>query len=197
MAIRKFSTSSVHTGVKSTKLWDQATSFGSYESISSYKVINPTSEIVFSSIPSTYTHLQIRGVVRIMKTAHNWDSLLFRFNGDTGSNYFRHLVLLENNYANQSYGYTNQTNLQAGFVNTITSTSPSFAPVLIDIPDYSNTSKHKMILSLTGGVPNSTYSSIATGAWANSNAINAIRFFTDSGANIAPNSTLAVYGIKG
>ena len=54
MAIRRFSTSNL-SGTKSSKIWDQETTPGYFESIAT--VIVPSagaSSITFSNIPSTY-----------------------------------------------------------------------------------------------------------------------------------------------
>ena len=50
-----------------------------------------TASITFSSIPSTYTHLQLRGFVR-MNRADYADNLSIRFNSDSSSNYYSHGV---------------------------------------------------------------------------------------------------------
>jgi len=57
---------------------------GSYESIASASGTGSSGTITFSSIPSTYTHLQIRGIGR---NSYPSTQVNVRFNSDTGSNY--------------------------------------------------------------------------------------------------------------
>ena len=81
----------------------------SYESIETVTVGSGGSATVsFTSIPATYTHLQIRGIAR---TATNV-SLGLQFNSDTGSNYSRHF-LNGNGSSAASGGAANTTNVYA------------------------------------------------------------------------------------
>ena len=67
-----------------------AASTNSYESIATVTVgAGGSSSVTFSSIPSTFKHLQVRGLVQL---ANGSGELDFRFNGDTGSNYSYHRI---------------------------------------------------------------------------------------------------------
>ena len=67
-----------------------AASTNSYESIATVTVgAGGSSSISFSSIPSTYKHLQIRSINLSSSTDNN---ILMRFNSDSGANYSRHYV---------------------------------------------------------------------------------------------------------
>ena len=81
MAIRSLKTNSF-----SRSLLTGNTAFmpGSYESIATVSVgSGGTSSADFTSVPSTYTHLQIRYTTY----ASNGSYLSIQFNGDTGTNY--------------------------------------------------------------------------------------------------------------
>jgi hypothetical protein len=80
--------------------------------------------------------------------------------------------------------------------------SGHYGPVIIDMVDYANTSKHKS-LNYIGGVAltGTQYSSggfvvIGSGNWRNTAAINSIVINTNA-AGFAANSTFALYGLKG
>lgn len=65
---------------------------GAYDSIATTTVgSGGTATVTFSSIPATYTHLQIRCLMRtdraVAYTATNW-----RFNSDSSSNYSYHAI---------------------------------------------------------------------------------------------------------
>ena len=64
-----------------------AASTTSYESIASYAPSSGSS-VTFSSIPSTYKHLQIRW----MAYSGVGVNLSLQFNGDTGNNYADHWI---------------------------------------------------------------------------------------------------------
>ena len=48
--------------------------------------------ITFTSIPTTYTHLQIRGIVQTNRATYGIDEGYLTFNGDSGSNYAYHYM---------------------------------------------------------------------------------------------------------
>ena len=86
MAIRRLSSSSLTTGSKSSKLWDQETTLGTFESIAVATVDSGgASSVTFSNIPATYTHLQVRAVGRTDRPTYNVGSYSVTFTGDTGS----------------------------------------------------------------------------------------------------------------
>jgi hypothetical protein len=60
---------------------------GAYDSIATTTLSSPAASITFSSIPATYTHLQIRGIARSTAAAGN---VSIAYNSDTGSNYAGH-----------------------------------------------------------------------------------------------------------
>ena len=60
---------------------------GAYDSIATVTLGSAASTITFSSIPSTYTHLQFRVMARDTTTGVTQTSLRWQFNGDTAANY--------------------------------------------------------------------------------------------------------------
>jgi hypothetical protein len=157
------------------------------------------SSITFSNIPQVYKHLQIRGKAR-GTDPYAYAFLGITFNGDTGTNYSRHIILGDGvNSPPPSYGYTSQTKAGAGYVTGSTSGSNMFGAFVTEILDYTASNKYKTVRSLCGGDNNAsaTYGYINYGstAWMNTNAITSISLFTD--ANIAQYSSFALYGIQG
>ena len=153
------------------------------------------STITFSSIPATYTHLQIRGISR--NTGANSDATsYFNFNSDSASNYTIHYL-----QGNGSSGSATGIAPAGGswFTDTPgTSTSSNiFATSVIDILDYANTNKFKVFRSLTGYDANGSGKvSLYSGLWRSTSAINSIVLVQNAG-NFAQNSQFALYGIKG
>jgi hypothetical protein len=179
---------------------------GDYESIATVNVgSGGASNVEFTSIPSTYTHLQIRAISRYTGTQNSGAEVYMQFNNDTASNYSLHRLLA---YANLSEaalsaaGLATQTRLQCGYTTGGTSggTTNMFGAQVIDILDYKNTNKAKTVRTL-GGYDSNTdtgYRSIGihSGNWRSTSAITSIKIFpeTDSWAQY---SSFALYGIRG
>jgi len=173
-----------------------------YSSISTVTVgSGGASSITFSSIPSTYTHLQIRGIAQSAATTFIEDGKI-QFNGDTGSNYIRH-ALMGNGASAAAYSTSSTGILVDAMVSgTVSGTANIFADSIIDILDYTNTNKNKTVRVLNGvdfnGAPfsgNGGRVTLTSGLWTNTAAITSI---TISGANFNLNqySSFALYGIK-
>jgi hypothetical protein len=166
---------------------------GDYESISTVTVgSTPATEIIFSSIPQTYKHLQIRALVRNNRAA-SASNTYFRFNGDTASNYAFH-ALLGNGSTTSAYGGT--ANVQLSTDPSGSFTANCFAGQIYDILDYKNTNKAKTTRILLGFDGNGSGEvHIASDLWTSTSAISSIRFFPNSGEYVQY-TTFALYGIN-
>jgi hypothetical protein len=198
MAIRKFSTASISAGTnKSTKLWDQETFQSGMFALATVSLTSNASSVIFTGIPSNYTHLQVRVFAR-SNYAGTGDTLKLEINGDTTASYTGH------------YMYGNSANALAGAYGTLTGymvagsmpaanlTSGIFGASMIDILDYSNTTKNKVIREIDGIEPNAANGTIflRSGLWLSTSAINALKFTIDNGTGMVPYSHFALYGIK-
>lgn len=164
----------------------------SYESIATVTVGAGTTSaaITFSSIPQTYTHLQIRG----MMTVTSGNNPAFQVgNGsiDTGANYSWHH--LYGNAGAYSNGASSTTQLTFSYV-----PYPSYpGSFVLDIFNYANTNKFKTTRTLTGSNSNGSVSEVAlwSGLWQSTSAINTIKF-TPAAGSWDQYSHFALYGIK-
>jgi hypothetical protein len=148
--------------------------------------------ISISSIPQTYKNLQL--VLRACLPAGTGEGPLMRFNGDTGTNYYRTTTGAVNLVT------WNDTQLRIGGTQD-TSTSQSFS--VTDIYDYTNTTTWKTCSSLViqnrSGTPTSF--DINNGMaqfWYASNgasAITDILLKTDTSAGFT-SGTYTLYGVK-
>jgi hypothetical protein len=154
-----------------------------------------SSTITFSSIPATYTHLQIRAIMQSSVSGSGYKDLFIRLNSDTGSNYARHGL-----YGNGSsaVAYTTANNARMEVALTIPETSNSgFGTVAVDIIDYKNTNKYKTMRALGGTDNNGAgYVGLFSSLWQNTNAVTSIELLPSSG-NFNQYSQFALYGIKG
>jgi hypothetical protein len=169
----------------------------SYESIATTTVgSGGSATVTFSSIPSTYTHLQLRGIARSTQAASGNSVIMYINNVTTvAGNYSVH-VLTGTGAAAQAYGASNdviQNTISAG-----NETAGVFGAFCFDILDYTNTNKTKTVRGL-GGYDNngSGLIRLSSGMLHSSTAaITTIRL-DPSGGNFAEYSQFALYGIKG
>jgi hypothetical protein len=166
----------------------------SYESIATVTVgAGGSSSITFSSIPSTYKHLQIR----IMGLGNTAASGLMRFNSDTSTNYSWHALYGDGSSALATYETSSGYVIGNGFGSGPSSSTIPFVTIA-DILDYSSTSKNKTVRSLDATDKNgSGYMVFLSGNWRNNTtAISSITIAPNSG-NYTQYSSFALYGIKG
>lgn len=167
----------------------------SYESIASF---NPTSgaSITFSSIPSTYQHLQIRGMARDSGMG-GADLLTFRFNGDGNTNYSYHLLKGTGSSATAT-GASTMNSPQTGANSASNNAANIFGVFIIDIHDYASTTKNKTVRSFGGSDSNSSDGLIAlsSGLWRSTATVSSITIYAPN-AGFVTGSTFSLYGIKG
>lgn len=183
-------------GILASANYQRVTS--SYESIATVTVSSGgAANVEFSSIPSTYTHLQIRGIWRSNR-ANAQDPIMARFNSDAStSNYTQHALYGNGTAAVGANNLGEPGILQYSGAGNNAGTGV-FGSYVIDIIDYANTSKYKTLRSV-GGYDNNGDGFIAIngGAWLSTSAINTIRLYPFGGTLLQQYSTFALYGIKG
>ena len=166
---------------------------GSMVPLRSITLSSGQSTITFSNIPSTYKHLQVKGILQNLTTQ---PQMLMRFNSDSAGNYSRHQV--EGNGSSVTSGSgTSQTSI-IHFINGIESTTGAGSAFISDILDYANTNKAKTVRTIAGTEKNgSGQVFLISGAWYKSplEAINTITLTTNT-SNFAAGSSFALYGIK-
>jgi hypothetical protein len=168
------------------------TRLGSFESIASF---GSASFIDFNSIPSTYTHLQLRFLVR--------DSALFteravfieiNDNLITGSNSI-HAFL-----GNGSTGSGTNAINQGRFGSLVpipgsSNTANVFSCGIVDFIDYANVSKNKVVKIMHGYDANGSGKvGIESYLFNSTNAISKIRFYTN--VSMVAGSSVSLYGVK-
>lgn len=162
-----------------------------FESIATTTASGSQNSLTFSSIPTTYQHLQIR-----FMSFSSGENTYLRFNSDSGSNYIRH-GLYGNGTTAGAFGSTAQTSIDSGAYGTDESTTNPFVAI-IDIHDYNSTSKTKTVRIFSGADKNGSGAvNLFSGLWNSTSAITSITLTTTAAGNWTSNSTFALYGIKG
>jgi hypothetical protein len=196
LAIRRLSTTSItSTGGKSSKLWDQETTLGTFESIASASVTS-NDFVDFLNIPQNYSHLQLRFTIRD-SAAFAERSWFMEFNGNspTGSN-SNHAF-----YGNGSTTVATASLNQGRFASIIpiiasSGTANVFTAGVADILDYSSSSKKKTVRSMIGHDANgSGVVGLESYLYNSTNPITSIRFYTN--VYLVQYSQVSLYGIRG
>ena len=169
---------------------------GDYESIATASGTGSSGTITFSSIPSTYQHLQIRYIGRVTN-ADTADNIFMQLNSDTGSNYAWH-YLQGDGASTASSGASSQSKILSGRVSAATAGSDVMGTGVLDLLDYANTNKYKTLRTLTGQDRNGGGVIVMTsGLWQNTAAVSTITITNGSATNFTTASQFALYGIKG
>lgn len=173
---------------------------GDFESIATVTVgAGGAATVTFNSIPSTYQHLQIRGIGKWDTTANDISAIQWQLNGDTGSNYAYHYVRGSGSTTSAT-GVASQTNAlsSSSMPTNNASYANMFGAVVFDLLDYTNTFKYKTMRSLSGVDTNGGtygYINFSSGLWMNTSAVTSITIKLDG--SMAQYSSFALYGIKG
>lgn len=197
MAIRRVSSSSVISGAKSSKLWDGLTFPEYYESIATAIAdADGVSAFTFNNIPQNYKSLHIRCSLRTNRsyTGNAVDAVNIKING-TSYPTNGHYLLGDGGgiSVGSGVGMIYVVDDGGGIAN-------NFAAVIFDIPDYTDTSKNKVMKSI-GGFDNNSTSLNGTIAlqsymYATTNPITSISFEVAYGTLFNRYSQVALYGVR-
>ena len=171
--------------------WEPA---GAYESIATVTGNGSATSLTFSSISQTYTHLQLRFISRVASANY----ALVSFNGDTSaSSYTWHQLAGDGSAA--SAGGASSGTFPGCVVNYASGgTSGIYSAAIVDVLDYTNTSKNKTVRSLTGVDKNGSGNiALNSNVWLSTAAINSLSITFNGGFAIASGSHFALYGMRG
>lgn len=150
-----------------------------------------TATYTFSSIPSSYTDLEL--VINATSVGSSDYAARISFNGDTTSGLYSHCLGRGMGSTVSGVNYSNENDI-AMTTNYSIMQTPSIIRVFLQ--NYSNSSTYKTILGRFNQV-NSTSNRTASsfiGTWRNTNAISSITV-TIGGDYFGAGSTLTLYGI--
>jgi hypothetical protein len=169
---------------------------GAFEGIPAYDFIATTSgagvnTFDFSSIPQTYRHLQLRWLGKSNQTD---TSFSIRFNGDTGSVYSYHQLSGQGGSVSSTNAVTQNRIVPTNSLANST-TGNAFAGGVIDILDYTSTTKNTTLRGFYGRADSQSGLHIGSGAFYNTGAITQITIFATN--NFNGNSRFSLYGVKG
>jgi hypothetical protein len=174
----------------------------SFESIATATGTGSSGTITFSSIPATYTHLQLRWIAQSNRATYADDDFNIRFNSDASSNYAWH-TMWGNGASTFAGASASQTLITCRNGSGSTAISYTMGVGILDILDYANTNKYKTTRFLGGDDVNGTVAGyggnavLASGLWQSTSAISSISITNGSATNWTSLTSISLYGIKG
>lgn len=169
-----------------------------YNSISTVTVgSGGASSIDFTSIPSSYEHLQIRYTARDTASALA-TFFIVKINGDTTNNNYIYInYVLGTNSTVAAGAVTSGTQLYGGRTIGASANANRFSVGIMDILDYKNTNKYKVVRTLSGFSDSSNGDALfSAGAWKSTSAITSLSITPYTGSWVQ-HTQFALYGIKG
>jgi hypothetical protein len=153
-----------------------------------------TNGFIFTNIPQTFTHLQIRGFLRDSFTGSTNQSMSVNFNNDFNTNYSVHRTFGDGSGI-AAQAFASQGGMFQGAIPTAIELANDYGVIITDVLDYTNTNKNKIIRSLSGYDKNGGGCvMISSGAWYNTAAITQINCYQS--ANSVQYSRIDLYGIS-
>jgi hypothetical protein len=172
---------------------------GSFESIQTLTATGGETSLIFTSIPSTFKHLQIRGIVKDTSTgSFSRAGLTLRFNSDSGNNYALHSLTGDGTAASAGgYAPDSACYIQSAAIGSL-GDSLTYATSIIDIIDYASTTKNKTLRAFSGVDKNASGGgvSLSSSLWVDTSAITNIEM-RKSITSFAAGTVFSLYGIKG
>ena len=167
---------------------------GAFESIATATANGSQSTITFSSIPSTYQHLQLRIL------ASGGSVMLLRLNNDSGASKYRSHALIAQGASVYTEAPAANTFIKCHFQTSLGAGNNYPSAAIIDIQDYVSTVRNKTVRLFFGKEDNGTASGsveLNSGLWIDTSAVNRIDLINDGGSFFDSGSTFSLYGIKG
>ena len=168
-----------------------------YTLIASNVLSSSAASVTFSSIPNTYTDLEVRFSARTSISSYSNDSLRIRFNGVSTSSYF-YVNMRGSGDGTSTYVLPSaETYSFAGMINGNNSTSNTFANGEVYIPNYTATAQ-KQHSSFVAQEDNfvTAYLTVVANLSTNTDPISSITFLTINDAPLVTGSSFYLYGIK-
>lgn len=162
-----------------------------YVAIATFTATGGETSFTFDSIPQTYKHLQLRSMY---KDTYNLNSsqynLKLRFNSVSTFAYTRH-------YLDSGSGSITSTGSASTTEITVlgAGSESGFGVSIIDILDYTATSKIKVVRGFAGSKDDRRVT-VSSGIWNNTSAITSVFVFPDV-LGFDSGSTFTLYGLKG
>lgn len=172
---------------------------GAYELISTTILASSASSVTFSSIPQDFKHLQIRAVTK--SNSSDLARIYGQLNGVTSGVYTAHNLRGNGSTVTSNSTTTSATQMidVGGFTaQTFFEGENEFGALVMDILDYSNTSKNTTLRCLSGFRTSSftPYIFLSSGLYMQTTAVSSVNLFLNANSFVA-GSRFSIYGLRG
>ena len=169
-----------------------------FESIATLTGNGSANNLTFSSIPSTYKHLQIRSLVGL---AGGQSFAALEFNADSSATYAWHRLFADGASVGAS-GLTTRTNTHSTIMTGGNTVPNALAASIVDIHDYASTTKNKTVRTFSGldtnnNVTDYNFLQLSSALWPSTSAITTIKIISLNSLAFSRTSVFSLYGIKG
>jgi len=169
---------------------------GGYFLLETTTLTSSASSVSFTGLGSytDYKHLQIRMITRT-STGNAGDGIDMIFNSDTSSSYAEHR-LQRSGSSVASSANTSQSAMIVAYTAGDGTTADAFGGCVLDILDFSSTSKNTTVRSLSG---DSAHGGLlfSSGLYFKTDAITSIELTDEGSDNFVSGSRFSLYGISG
>lgn len=181
-------------------MWNMGLLGGAWRAGSDYELISTSlisstgiAQVDFASIEQIYKHLQVRITMRD-NTSANENPLKMSFNNNISTIYASHRLFGTGALVVSDNSLSQDTAIVGGSP-AATSTANAFSGVIVDILDYTSTTKNKTVRTLSGfSTASAPRIYLNSSLWPNTSAVTSVKFWT---GGIAVGSRFSLYGIRG
>jgi len=163
--------------------------YSTYTPIYSQTLSSSTTSITFSSIPTTYTDLEL---VITAKSDGGYASLVLRCNSDSSSLYSS--TYLQANGTSATSGRIASQSTLVLSPSVLGISSNEFTDYKVSLYNYSNTTTSKSMLLRSGAANQGTQ--VHTGLYRSTSSLTSLTLSINSGSNFVSGSTFTIYGIR-
>lgn len=173
---------------------------GSFDLIESVVLSSPTTaNILFSSIPQGYKHLQLRTSIKTDQATFLWHGMVLRLNEDgTANSHSTHALKVASSSLTSTYSSQNRSEI--GTTGGNNASNQIFNAAIVDILDYSSSTKNTTIRAFSGAIIGNNsvdwHLNFSSGAYFNTAAVTSLQVIAFN-ANAIAGSRFSLYGIRG
>lgn len=154
---------------------------------------NQSGVINFTSIPQTFTHLQVRAFIRSTNSGN--ETVYARLNGDGSALYAQHSIFGDGASAGSSAA-SGTTFTDIAPMADASKTANVFTSLVWDLLDYTNTNKFKTYRTISGVDYNGSGSTwLASGLYRSTSPITTVTIGGAATVGLAAGSAIHLYGI--
>jgi hypothetical protein len=162
-----------------------------FKLISTQVLTANTLNVTFSSIPQTYKHLQLRALGKSPTTR---DDIFVKTN--VSGTYYTHALFGTGSSTSSTYRGASTSGFRLSDGGAQSTIANAFSGIIIDILDYTNTTKNKTMQAFYGRAETENIICLASGFVADTSAVTSLNIeLTTNG--FVTGSRFSLYGIRG